>query len=654
MQLEDFPEDDEPVPEVKKSKKQSEKAGDKKKKGKKSAADDENDEDEMSDTEQHAKELEELAQLDPEFFEFMQKEEGRLLEFGKAEIAAKKEERARDAADNRESITKPLVDKWASDFVKQGSLKGLKQLIDAFRIACHLNDADEDEDSLSAKFRIVNSGAYNYVMMFSLKQLIPILERHLKKEMKEDAGGRFIPTKSPRWSKLRPFFKAYFAHLLHLLLQLAEPKMIAFVLQQLQKCIHYLAPFPNFTKRYLKRFLELWSSFNSETVRILAFLNVRQMALDIPFPFIEQCLKGVYLTYVRNSKFVNPKVQAMISFMTNCVVEMFGLDFVASYQHAFVYIRQLAIHLHGASNLKNKDQIQNIYNWQTLNSINAWVRTLAAYPKQEHLQHLLYPLAQLIEGIIALQPAPKYFPLRLQCVAMLNQLSERSGVYINSGSYLVEIFASDHLHIGGKLNTSTQKIFDARFQLKVPKKAMGSKAHQDAIYHWAIELTYQWLANNSNSIAFPELVLPMQMALKKFTKACKLSYMRRGVQQLLERMGQNSKYIQAKRSQITFSSKDVSQTTAFLASEEERAATPMYRAYTEYMKNKPKGIATEEGEDREVNWDEADDDSDEDGMDVDEDEEEAEMDEHGDMLQGLGDDFEDLENSDEDEGDDDD
>ena len=34
--------------------------------------------------------------------------------------------------------------------------------------------------------------------------------------------------------------------------------------------------------------------------------------------------------------------------MRNCVTELYSMDTVASYQHAFVYIRQLAIHVRNA------------------------------------------------------------------------------------------------------------------------------------------------------------------------------------------------------------------------------------------------------------------------------------------------------------------
>ena len=44
--------------------------------------------------------------------------------------------------------------------------------------------------------------------------------------------------------------------------------------------------------------------------------------------------------------------------MKNCVVEMISLDVATGYQHGFVYIRQLALHLRAATTSGKKDTLQ--------------------------------------------------------------------------------------------------------------------------------------------------------------------------------------------------------------------------------------------------------------------------------------------------------
>jgi nucleolar complex protein 2 len=64
--------------------------------------------------------------------------------------------------------------------------------------------------------------------------------------------------------------------------------------------------------------------------------------------------KALYLSLVRASKNTTPHTLPSITLMKNSASEIYCLDSATAYQHAFGYIRQLAIHLRNSMKVKTK------------------------------------------------------------------------------------------------------------------------------------------------------------------------------------------------------------------------------------------------------------------------------------------------------------
>lgn len=106
--------------------------------------------------------------------------------------------------------------------------------------------------------------------------------------------------------------------------------------------------------------------------------------------------------------------------MKHSLVEIYFLNHDVSYNHAFLYIRQLAIHLRNAITLKKKvifkivivhfvtsylkiliffsffqENFQAVYNWQYINSLRFWTELIIKSKVKSMLRSLLYPLVQV-------------------------------------------------------------------------------------------------------------------------------------------------------------------------------------------------------------------------------------------------------------------
>ncbi|CAG8529719.1 4399_t:CDS:10 [Ambispora gerdemannii] len=436
-------------------------------------------------------------------------------------------------------VTNQMITKWQEAITEKKSLRSLRRILLAFRAGAHIN---EDGDGKSFAYRITSAA-----VVVCLKYVIPVFDHHLN--FKEGEVKKKHPNSCKKWKNIESFVKSYLQNILHMLKNLSENDMIYFIVKESEKCVPYYLCFPKLSRNWLKTLLELWGSAEDK-VRIVSFLNIRKLATVGPSPMIDICLKGIYMTFVRNCRTTTVYTISSTNFMTNCGVEIYGLDLKASYQFAFVYIRQLAIHLRNSMLVKSKESYQSVYNWQFIHCLEFWSRVLTAFcdqrriaetGKESPLQPLIYPLVQ-------------------------------TGTFIPLAPYLFDILESPELR--QKPKPSTLKPLDFSLHLKAPKCYLHTRAYQDGICEEIIDVLLEYYACFCLSVAFPELVVPAIVQIKRHIKKSKNVKMNKQLHNLVEKFEQNSKYIEQHRAQIEFAPNDRVKVQAFMK-EFDQESTPL-------------------------------------------------------------------------------
>jgi len=249
--------------------------------------------------------------------------------------------------------------------------------------------------------------------------------------------------------------------------------------------------------------------------------------------------------------------------MQNSLVEIFSLDDHLTYQHGFVYIRQLAIHLRNAIMQKKKASYQSVYNWQYIHCLHLWCRIVSEVKSNGLLDPLIYPLVQTVIGAIKLVPAARYYPLRFHCIRSLNLLSQSTDTYIPVAPFLLEILESAEFNKKTKMSTAKPTEFSCI--LKVSKQQLGTKPYQDAVVDHIFELLLEFFSVHAHSIAFPEIALPAVVRLRKFIKTTSVPKYRKQLKQLVDKIEETSTEVTNRRSKVSFSPKDIDEVERWTA-----------------------------------------------------------------------------------------
>ncbi|KAI8903986.1 Noc2p family-domain-containing protein [Gorgonomyces haynaldii] len=501
------------------------------------------DESENEDAVSYKQQLENLKETDPKFFEYLKKNDAKLLEF---------EEQEEEEEDEEEELPFSTVQSWA-DGVKNHSLKALKEMLLAFKNAIVI---DEDADR---PYTIQErSKTFNLVLLTTLEYAPQVFD---KKTKLEELNG--LPSSSKTWKKIQPLVKSFLSTLLVLLKQMTDRSMLSFALKQSEKVIPYFCSFPKLGKEYLKVLVAKWSNAPEEQLKILSFLCIRRMAMVSPNPFLDFSIKHLHKTFLQAAKVTNHYTWNEINFMINSIVELGGLHLQTTYQHMFVQLRQLAVLLRDATMAK-ANAFKKIYHWQFLHCLRLWSKMCVAYcnPNTSDptvLQPLVYPLVQIMTGVLRLKPTSKHFPFRLHLVRLLLDITECTGIYIPVGAYLLEVFESSEFKHNPK--PSTLKPLDFQLSIKCPNTYLGTRTYGKGLVDETLSCLFRFYALFAGSISFPELVIPTMIQLKRLYKKQLSTY--KDIHTLLEKLEQNYQYVLSKRNQVSFGPNDLESISQF-------------------------------------------------------------------------------------------
>ncbi|KAI9596805.1 Noc2p family-domain-containing protein [Syncephalis fuscata] len=534
-----------------------------------SSSEEEDNDDDLIKGLQHKKDLEKLKEQDPEFYEYLKNNDKSLLEFDVSEDEDEdgedeedededevdededEDEEIMDVDDNAEDeveassgveVTKAMLNSWEKAIVKDHSLSSGKKLMLAFRAAVlsgqqDINSKDSSDNHLKAQqatgFIVNNDIVFNKAITLSL-QLLPNLFAHHLPLNPPSKRSQPLPSSCQKWATVSPLVKGFLSNLLSTLRYVTEPTILQYVLQESEKSIVYFLCFPKLATAYLKALLTIWGT-GHESTRMLSFVCIRRLSSSATTAtsttLLDVALKGVYTMFVKVCKDTNIHTLPAIETMMRCIVDLLGIRLDSSYQHAFLYIRQLAIHLRNAISAKTKEAYRSVYNWQFIHCLRLWSLVLSTYCNQRFcanqgataspLQPIIYPFVQVALGASRLIPTAQYFPLRLHCIDLLIQLGRNTDTFIPLVPAIFEMLES------------------------TPKEYLHTRVYQEVLMERICESIVQ---------------------LKRANKRIHSVKLVKQSQSLIEKLEQQSKYIEEKRSAIDFSPNQLSKAHTFLAS----------------------------------------------------------------------------------------
>ncbi|KAF1319477.1 Nucleolar complex protein, partial [Globisporangium splendens] len=529
----------------------------------------------------------------------------------------------------RTTLTMELLAKAEKEAFDKTTMNGLRKMMKIFSDACRSSDAADVNKEGEIMYEIQSSTVYNRMMLSVLRKthvafakLVGATGAAMDEENDDDSSqsaSSKLKVDEKKWKKHSLLIRRFFSSTCYLLEQTTGQDIQSFVLRELAHYIPFVVPCPKTARRVLKALLKLWAKSLNNNVCMLAFVRIRDLALQMPFPFLELALKGIYITYMRNTKFTNEATLPHHVLLGNCVVELYGLDLSSSYQHAFIYIRQLAIAIRKTITSPSPGTFKAVLNWQFFNQLRVWTAVICAYPEENQLKPLVYPLSQLLFALVRLSSTIRYAPLRFHCVKLLQQIAFATNSFVPTSPVLLEVLNMPPFNTSyrnGKTKTTNEGKgrleLDLDLCVKLAKSNVESRRVHDLVIAKLFELLQRECDVYKFHIGFPEFAVPLILTLTKFMKeGCSIPKWSSLAKGIIDSLKKRSEWIRVKRSALDVAPKDIEKLDAFLKDERENAVKKAFASDVEELKKKIATTSNATQQEHADSDDDSDDESDE-------------------------------------------
>lgn len=538
--------------------------------------------------------LESLKETDPEFYEYLKQNDQNLLDFQASDLSDddenhdndndssdsgieegdeypdeidedyEEEEEEEDTRDFTE-VTSELIKEWEQELTENHSITVLKEVIHALQDAI---DSSNNKQSSKAKFAVTDPDLFNDLLRLSLFHSPETIQHHVPTS--KSGSNTKIAKDDKNFAVLASPLKKFANCLIAILRDVTDKTVAGIILKSLSELFPYFIPLNKQIKALIEAVAKLWSTTEEDGTRLYAFAFLKTTAESYS-ELLEIILKATYSALIKYSNQSNVHTTGGINFQKNSAATLYGIDPNMSYRLGFQYVRQLAVHLRSSLTNKTTDAYKIVYNWQYVHSLDFWSRVLsfecevgktALRGNASPLAELIYPLVQVTLGTIRLIPTAQYFPLRFYLIRSLLRLSQAADLYIPVVPLLTEVFSSTV--VTKNTRGSSPKALDFEYTIRASKEYLGTKIYQDGVCDQVVDLLGEFFALHSKSVAFPELSIPVVITLRRFTKRSNNVKFNKQLLRLVERLEENSKFIQQKRNKIEFSPKNRAQVSVFL------------------------------------------------------------------------------------------